>query len=388
MSKLHRIKNLLLVGLLALLSLGFAGPLHAQEANEGDYVVQVTQVDTSNFPEINVWVSVTDGQGNPIRTLPDSAFQLVENGQAVELKEVFQAGEQGPVTTVLVIDRSGSMKDVGKLDAAKAAAHAYVDLMRPEDAAGIVVFNTQVEVVQAITADQAALNAAIDGITAFDDTAMYDALATAAEVVKGVDGRRAIILLSDGLDNRSQRQIDEVLAALGAGEVSVYTIGLGDPSAGLGSTSGIDEAALQRIANETRGAYAYTPNPDDLTALYEGISLRLQNEYRLTYITTNALYDGVNRGIEVQIASAGTGAVAARYNPGGVIPETATPLPWRIFGGVLLALVALILAPEVVRRLGQRRPRPRRVRLKDTGSVPRPSSGPGRSRVRVHNRHP
>src|SRR5689334_22774428 len=145
--------------LLALMSIGWAVPAFAQD-NSG-YVITISQVDTSQFPKITVYVSVTDAQGNPVTTVPKEDFKLTENGQQVNIEEVFQAGEQGPVSTVLTIDQSGSMNTSGKLEAAKTAAHTFVNLMRPEDKTALVLFNTEVTVAQPLTADKNALNSAI-----------------------------------------------------------------------------------------------------------------------------------------------------------------------------------------------------------------------------------
>lgn len=388
-----KITTILRASLLALVLLGTAvGVASAQD--EQTYTVKITQVDTSHFPEINVWVQVTNAAGNPVSILPDSAFTLLEAGQPVEIKEIYQAGEQGAVSTVLAIDRSGSMLDLGKIDAAKAAAKTFVDLMRPEDTSGVIAFNTQVDVLQPLTSDKTALHSAIDSIEAFNDTAMYDALAASISTLGQVQGRRVVIVLSDGLDNRSTETSDTILGSIEGAELSIYTIGLGDPSAGTGSTSGIDEEALRAIAEKTNGEYKYTPSPDELTALYQQISLRLQNEYRLTYTSPNTLRDGFERGLQVRVsesASAQTG-----YNPGGVIPETAKALSWPAFGLILLGLVVLLIVPMVIGRLGgacgSTPAKKKRSRVKltgDTTAAGKPPASPkptGKPRTRIQRK--
>ena len=160
--------------LIAGLGLIAAAPALAQSGDQ-NYVITISQIDTSAFPKVTVYVSITDAQGNPVTTVPKSAFALIENGQAVEINEVNQAGESGPVSSVLTIDRSGSMNTSGKLVAAKNAANAFIDLMRPEDQTAIVLFNTEVEVAQPLTHDQAALHAIINKIEAYNDTASRSA---------------------------------------------------------------------------------------------------------------------------------------------------------------------------------------------------------------------
>lgn len=371
-----------------LLLLASIAPVSAQEGETG-YTVQVVQTDTSRFPEVDVWVSVTDSEGNPVSTLPDSAFTLIENGQPIEIGEVYQAGEQGPVNVVLAIDRSGSMNDIGKLEAAKAAATTFIDLMRPEDVTGIIAFNTQVGIIQPITGDKATLRDGIAGLQAFDDTAMYDALAASIEMLGNIEGRRAIIILSDGLDNRSQRTADDILDGIEQAEISIYAIGLGDPSLGTASTAGIDEAALRAIADRSRGMYTYQPDPEGLSGLYQQLSRRLQNEYRLTYVSPNTLHDGVERAVEVQVAEAS--GVQTGYNPGGVIPETAQALGWPLFGAAMAGLIVLLIVPGLLRRvsgvgkIGARQRRKGRVKLTDsktdTGHAGKPQAKGSRVRL-------
>src|SRR5690349_15800860 len=196
------------------------------DPNSGN-TVKIVQIDTSHFPQITVWVSVTDAAGNPVGTVPADDFVLTENGQPVQITEVYQAGEQGPVSAVLTIDRSGSMLEGGKMDAAKAAANKFIDLMRPEDKTGVIVFNTEVQTVQPLTNDKDALHNAINGIQAFEDTAMYDGLMESAAMLRGVEGRRVIIMLSDGMDNSSQSASDDTHKTVVAAEASVYDIGAG-----------------------------------------------------------------------------------------------------------------------------------------------------------------
>ena len=108
-----------------------------------------------------------------------------------------KTGGVGPLSTMLVMDVSGSMDKNGKIDGAKAAAKAYVDQMRPGDQAGVMVYNTKANYIQPLTTDHAALTSAIDGIKTGGDTAMYDALIAAEEALKSVSGRKAIIAVTD-----------------------------------------------------------------------------------------------------------------------------------------------------------------------------------------------
>jgi Mg-chelatase subunit ChlD len=117
---------LLTVGLLAFQILGSPATVFAQS----DLQVRITQVDNSKFPNVTVYVSVTNAAGEPVGIDP-AGIQIFENGALMQPVD-FRGGGQGeaePLTTMLVIDISGSMDVAGKLDAAKSAALAYIDQM-------------------------------------------------------------------------------------------------------------------------------------------------------------------------------------------------------------------------------------------------------------------
>lgn len=334
---------------------------------EGPVTVQVVQVDKSRFPEVDVYVSVTDANGQPVKSFRPGDFSLEEEGQPVELIQVSGAGEQGPVTTVLVIDRSGSMNHANKMKAAREAAIAFVQLMRPGDVTGVIAFNTQVTTVQPLTEDKEALIAAIKGIKAVDDTAMYDALHAASAMLEPVSGRKAIIIVTDGMNTAGQHTREETLTLVGEQGISIYTIGLGDPSQGTETYAGIDEPTLKAIAEESGGIYTFAPNPDDLRSLYELLSLRIQNEYKLTYRSPNRLRDGTNRAVKVMVAvPSGPMEVTAAYNPGGVIPEVEPRSTWRLFGLFLAGLAFLLVLPSGISRV--------RMRVLGRGPLPKRAS--------------
>ncbi len=102
------------ISLITALALSLLAVLGA--AAQGPVTITVTQIDQSRFPQIDVFVSATDANGNPVRNLSPDAFRLEQNGQPVSLLSATRSGEQGPVSTVLVVDHSGSMAFSGKID--------------------------------------------------------------------------------------------------------------------------------------------------------------------------------------------------------------------------------------------------------------------------------
>lgn len=333
-----------LVGLALLLA--FA-PLQTAFAQDEGAHIRITQVDNSRSPQITVYISVTNAAGEPLGVDPNQ-IQIFENDQLMQPGQISGSGEIGPLTTLLVMDVSGSMFNAGKLTEAKAAAQAYVEQMRPGDQAGLLTFNTDVTYLQAITTDRAALVRAINSLDTGGDTSMFDALDQAAQLLQDVPGRKAIIVLTDGLDNRSTHTADEVIQAIGAGGLSISTIGLGNPTKPW-NTSGLDEAILQSLAARAGGVYGYANDPVALRGLYEQYGRALQSEYSLTYTTSSTLRDGLSRTLTVSLS--GSASTQASYNPGGVLPEVSHGASWPVFIAILVVLVGLLFVPVLAGRI-------------------------------------
>ncbi|MEX2144445.1 MAG: VWA domain-containing protein [Anaerolineales bacterium] len=337
---------LLLLGVFV--TAGFA-PLGQDAEN-----VRITQIDTTQFPQVTFYVSITDANGEP-RAVDASRFVIVENGQQIPLDQIAGIGEVGPLNTMLVMDVSGSMGVVGKMESAKAAAHEFVNRMRPIDQAGLISFNTRIETVQNLTDDTVALDTAIESLEADGETAMFDALVVAINQLEGVEGRKAIIVLTDGMDNSSGANANQVINRIGPAGFSISTIGLGVPADYVDEMTGIDETGLQDLASQAGGVYGYAEDEESLTRLYETYAVSMQSEYAITYTSPAALRDGVNRSLSVSLTPLGAGQPAAgedtRYNPGGLVPEVAEPASWTLFAVVVLVLVALVLIPMLLPNL-------------------------------------
>lgn len=353
---------------------GFSPPPQAEAPR-----VRITQIDTSDFPRVTVYVAVTDADGDPLGVDP-TRIQLLENGQVIPVDQIEGAGEIDPLTVLLAMDVSGSMLYVGKLDAAKEAAKLFVEGLRPSDRIGLLTFHTEIKYVQPITTDRELIIKAIDGLQAEQDTAMYDALIQAIDILSEVKGRKAIVVITDGLDTLSQATPETVLEAIGPSGLSISTIGLGDPDQDLAEKTALDVDALTYLAENAGGVYSYANDQESLSEIYQSYAVAYQSEYQLTYTSPSALRDGVNRALSVRLIDAasevpdGEGESVV-YNPGGLVPEVSEPVPLPFFGALLLGLIALLFLPggiNLVRKAVKKekvekveeKPRPR-IKLKD-----------------------
>jgi len=288
------------------------------------YTVDVRQVDPSDFPTIKVYVAVHDEAGQPVPNLAREQFQLRENGRPVEIID-FKGSGSVPITMLLVIDRSGSMKGA-KLTAATGAARVFVEQMRAEDRVALMVFSDSVGTAQPFTNDKAALRRAINAVQADGGTAWYDAAWASLDEINQQSGRRGVILLTDGVDNRegtgwlpflggagSRRAFDELIDHAAQQAVPTYVIGLGER--GSRGNDGIDESRLQKLAEVTHGRYYFMPGPDQLRALYADLSAGFQKEYEITFKSANPSNNGTWRDIDVIVGGA-VGGMTGRGSSG------------------------------------------------------------------------
>jgi Ca-activated chloride channel homolog len=317
-----------------------------------DGAARVEQVDTSSYPTVTLYVSVRDEAGQLRSGLSSADFTVLEDGAPVDLEAFGGAGE-GPVTSVLVVDRSGSMEDDGKMEGAREAALAFIALLRAGDQAALVTFDSQVELVQGFTDDASALTAAVERLRPDGGTALYDAVLAGTELLQEMPGRRLLVVLSDGQDCReptnsceprygSSSTLTEAITAAQAAGQPVAVVGLG---ARTGNT-GIDERSLQRIAEESGGRYLYAPRGEELAGLYAELADEVQREYRLSYVSPRPFYDGTRRDIAVQVGAA---TAAGGYTERHLINVVASPL----VGLVLLTPLAVLLILPAVRRSRQ-----------------------------------
>ncbi|MFL5801900.1 MAG: VWA domain-containing protein [Roseiflexaceae bacterium] len=336
-------RTLLLLALLLLTAL----PAQAQ----APLGARVAQVDTSAYPIVRLYVSVTDAAGKPLPGLAARDFTITEDGQPVTI-DSFVGGGAGAINTALVIDRSGSMDESDKIEGAREAAQAFVRQMRPGDRTAVIAFSNEPQLVQPFTSDTARLERAIRRIRPDGSTALYDSMIAGVDALKGLPGRRALLLLTDGRDilstgdptPASRASLDEAIKTAVDAGISVQAIGLGERGTS-DLLSGIDESVLRRIADQTGGEYFYTPGADQLADLYRSLSADMQQEYVIAYRSPRPFYDGTRRDIQVSVggAPAATGAYVERH----MIDVHSAPL---VGLALLLPILGALLLPGLLRR--------------------------------------
>ena len=234
------------------------------------------------------------GSGDEAARLTPEDIEVIEDGVPQKVDTFHEAAL--PVTIMLALDSSGSM--TRSAEKAKEAARQFVTAMRTEDELGMITFADKAEYVHTPTLRRDWSLEAIDRYQAAGGTALYDALHESLTRLAPVQGRRVVVVVTDGRDENaasngpgSLRTWDEVLLKLQQTEATVYAVGIG---------SRVDRERLEQLADATSGAAYF---PEDVTALandYQRILDELRRRYVVSYESTNLERDGKWRKVEIR----------------------------------------------------------------------------------------
>ena len=257
-------------------------------------VLTLNQINIERFPEIRIYLTAADERGTPLKGLTVRNFSVQEDGRTARVTRVLplERGEE-PLAVVLAIDRSGSMRGKPIRDALL-AARDFVGEMRGIDRVGVVSFDDHVAVISRLNSAKAPLLKAIERIAVGGDTALNDAIVKALGLLSPFTGRRAVVVLTDGKENRSTSSRKATINnALEIG-VPVITVGLGEE---------VDANALEAIGRETGGRVFFAQESGELPNLYRAIARQLINQYRVTLRSKKSLDSGWHR-LRVQLKTA------------------------------------------------------------------------------------
>lgn len=270
LSVLERVSHIWLLVLMLSIS---PQPLVVQ-AQEGIHLT-INKIDDGDFPHTKVYLTATDASGLPIVDLEQSVFMVSESGQPVSdfTLTVLENSDQ-PISVVLAIDTSDSMNSGSLASTAlqdtKEAATTFVTSLGSSDQAGLVTFSSEASEVVSLTADKTAINAAIEGLTAQGETALYDAIVTSIGMLKDLPaGRKAIVLLADGNNSSSTFTFDQAIDEAARWSIPVYPIAFGS----------VDSDTVNRIAILTGGYAQVRPNSGELQQAFSNVLDVLRYQY-------------------------------------------------------------------------------------------------------------
>jgi Ca-activated chloride channel homolog len=268
-------------------------------------------------------VSVVDPSNKPVMDLKQDDFSVTED--KVPQKIDHFSKEQVPVSLVFAIDTSGSMRP--KLDTVVKASTNIVKEGRAGDEMAVIEFKDQPELLEEFTGDVNDVIDTLNGLVASRQTAMLDALYLAADYANkdGKNRRKAVLVVTDGLDNDSYYKFGEVVNHLREIDVQIYLIGFIndlDKDSGLFRKSPKEKAEglLSKLAEETGGKAFYPRELSEVHAIAQQISTDLRTQYAISYYPSNSAKDGTFRTIKVQVNS-GNRRLVARTRNGYTAPR-------------------------------------------------------------------
>jgi Ca-activated chloride channel homolog len=239
--------------------------------------------------------TAVDDKGRPVTDLRREDFRIWDEGRAQQIVH-FYGGKGLPARVLLLLDASGSMGDK-RVASSREAAKQLLLALSPEDQVAVAGFDSRYWGVVAFTKDREAVRKGLDTITPFGSTALHDALDKGAhDIATWGEGRRAVVVLTDGIDTSSQKTAEEVIARSRALDVPIYVISvvspLDDPSSQsfLGEKDAGQEAAaaetLARYASLSGGASFRVSTLTGVVLAAQQIATELKHQYRIGWDPT------------------------------------------------------------------------------------------------------
>jgi Ca-activated chloride channel family protein len=248
---------------------------------------------------VEVYASVTDARGEPVRGLRQDQFTVREDGQP-QVISTFVEGDF-PLAVAVAIDRSWSMAGE-RLALAKEGARTLLGELRSTDQAMVVAISGQIETVAPLSAERGTQAATIDGLDPWSTTALHDAVIAAIDRVHAGYGRRALVLLSDSRDRYSRADAATVLEHARGADVMVYPVVLGRERSAL----------FSELAVLTGGRSFEAGDRAAVTAAVRAIARELRTQYLIGYSPLRPRTEGVGewRSIRVDVQAPGARARA------------------------------------------------------------------------------
>jgi Ca-activated chloride channel family protein len=299
-------KALLATGLVAgTLFTAASAPLLAEEP-ETTFKVDVKLV--------NVFVTVTDARGAPVASLQKENFVLKEDGREQKIA-IFSKESALPLSIALAVDTSlSTRKDLPlELTSARKFAHAIV---RPQDGLAVYKFSEEVSLMVPFTSDLKKIDAGIERMRNGSATALYDAIYLGSHALGRRQGRKVMVVITDGGDTMSQVNYKEALRAAQEAEAIIYSIIIVPIEADAGRDTGGEHALIQ-ISSDTGGKYYYAKSLAQLDEAFQKISDELRTQYLLAYYPSEHFTASEFRQLHVDLANPpSVGPYQAHYRAG------------------------------------------------------------------------
>ena len=252
--------------------------VYLEDGTRAEDVRFLTQPEYLEEVEVDYVELYTSVDGDETRSLGKEHFTVSEDGRVQKIRK-FELVEDLPITIGIALDTSGSMLE--SLGEAKRTAVDFLDnIISPRDQSFLVGFSNKPSLVMPRTSDVGAVEAALESLHAVGMTSLHDAVVTSLYYFRGVRGRRALILLSDGEDTASTIEFKSSLEYARRSGVVIYSIGLNISKASLGVRS-----KLSSLSKETGGRSFFISKAVELNGVYDAIERELRSQYLLAYLS-------------------------------------------------------------------------------------------------------
>ncbi len=256
---------------------------------------------------VSVFATVTDAQNRLVPDLVREDFEIFDNDKPQPLL-VFD-NEVQPITVVLMLDTSGSM--TASIELLKRAAEQFLIRLLPQDKATVGAFNDKIEVGASFSSNRDQLISEVRDLDYGNGTRLYDAIAEGLDLLKDIEGRRVVLVFTDGDDTSSRVRRGTVLDRARVEEVMIYAIGLeSEFFDGLRVVRSKPDSGLRGLSDETGGGYFELKKTDDLGSTFSRVAQELHSQYVLGFEAKQL--DGKVHKLTVKTKKPGTTARARR----------------------------------------------------------------------------
>jgi len=292
---------------------------------------------SSNVELVSVDVAVLDNKGHFIPNIPKGNFRILEDNVPQPVKS-FSMGE-APMTVAMVIEFSNLFQSYWgpAWYQTLTAAYGFIETLKKDDYVAVVAYDLRPEILCDFTTDRMKINEAMQRlrIAAFSESNLFDAITDTADRMSGIEGRKAIVLISSGIDTFSKLTFDKTRKKLQESGVPIYAIGLMqtlreliDARGMMGSIQRLDflqaDNQLRTFTKETGGMAFFPRFYGEFPSIFGSIHQALRNQYVIGYEPTNKARDGKFRKIKVELVNPATN------EPLRVTDEKGKPIKYQI----------------------------------------------------------
>ena len=255
-----------------------------------------------NVDLVDLLVSVADKKGKFNTSLKKDDFKIFEDDKIQSITN-FSSETDLPLTIALLVDTSGSIRDKLRFEQEAAIEFFYSTLQRGKDKALVISFDSGVDLLQDFTDDPEKLADAVRKIRAGGGTSLYDAIyLSVTQKLSGQQGRRVVILITDGDDNSSRVSLTETLEAAQKNDVTIYAISTNSTAFFGSKEQERGDKTLKKFAEETGGKPFFPLKIQDLASSFLDIHDELRSQYQIGYRPSNGKMDGTFRRIRVEVS--------------------------------------------------------------------------------------